>query len=222
MVRYVSSEVLVYQKRPGEAVQTKRGPDLATSIAARERIRIDWLQPVHRVDQPAGGVVLFARSAAVFADLHDQIHAGALQRHYLAVVSGRLDLAAGRLEHALAPGSGNRSVVAAQGHRSVLHYRYLGATRHHHAYMIGMQTGRHHQIRAQFAAVGAPVVGDAKYGARRKRRDGSIALLAYALTFVEPRSLRPMTVRAATPDESLWHDVFALLDATDPAAGCGP
>ena len=220
MIRYLSSEVLVYQKRSGEAVQTKHGPDLATNIAARASLRLDWLQPVHRVDQPASGVVLFARSAAVFADLHNQIHAGALQRCYLAVVSGRLDLATGRLEHTLAPGSGNRSVVAAQGRSSVLHYWYLGATRHHHAYLIRMQTGRHHQIRAQFAAASAPVVGDAKYGARRRRRDGSLALLAYSLAFVEPQSLRPVTVRAAAPEESLWHDVFALLEATDPAAGC--
>lgn len=215
MLRYVSSDVLVYQKRPGEAVQTQQGQDLATRIAAEASLQFDWLQPVHRIDQPVGGLVLFARSAPVFAALHDQIRATTLQRHYLAVVSDRLDATSGQLRHTLAPGRGNRSVVATHGRDSVLHYRYLGATRHHHAYAIQLQTGRHHQVRAQFAAAGAPVVGDAKYGARRKRRDGSIALLAYALRFVEPTGRRPITVRATAPGESLWHDVFALLEASD-------
>jgi 23S rRNA pseudouridine1911/1915/1917 synthase len=81
---------------------------------------------------------------------------------------------------------------------------------------IDLLTGRHHQIRAQFAALGLRVKGDLKYGARRSERGGGIRLHAAALSFPDPEnSCLPITVRADPPVmDRLW-EAFAALAKED-------
>jgi len=86
-----------------------------------------------------------------------------------------------------------------------LHYRIIRSTEHYHLWEIQLITGRHHQIRAQLAAINCPVKGDVKYGARRGNRDRSIHLHAWKLSFTHPTSKQKMTLEAPPPQkDNLW------------------
>jgi 23S rRNA pseudouridine1911/1915/1917 synthase len=69
---------------------------------------------------------------------------------------------------------------------------------------IDLQTGRHHQIRAQLSSIGCPIKGDLKYGFPRSNADGSIHLHARELRFVHPVTLSPVLVVASTPRDPIW------------------
>lgn len=71
-------------------------------------------------------------------------------------------------------------------------------------------TGRHHQIRCQLAAIGHPIKGDLKYGARRSNPDGSISLHARRVEFIHPVSHQSIIVEAPVPEDSLWQQLSAL------------
>ena len=70
---------------------------------------------------------------------------------------------------------------------------------------VELITGRHHQIRAQLAAVGLHIKGDLKYGAKRPNKNGSIHLHARSLTLIHPTKKEEMTFLAPTPDDVIWN-----------------
>ena len=69
---------------------------------------------------------------------------------------------------------------------------------------INLETGRHHQIRCQLAAIGLPIKGDLKYGAKRSNQDGGISLHARKIEFVHPVSKQDIVITAPVPDDKLW------------------
>ena len=98
----------------------------------------------------------------------------------------------------------NRSIILNEEQpdslQSVLHYRTIAQSDHYYL----LETGRHHQIRAQLAAIGCPVKGDVKYGARRNNPDRSIHLHAWKLRFAHPVDHSPVLIEAPLPQEALW------------------
>ena len=92
--------------------------------------------------------------------------------------------------------------------KAVLRYRVVGKGDHYLFLEINLVTGRHHQIRAQLAAVGLHIKGDLKYGAKRSEKDGGIRLHAYSLVFpdtLKARSRRKIKVKAVPPlQDPLW------------------
>ena len=70
---------------------------------------------------------------------------------------------------------------------------------------INLETGRHHQIRAQLATIGSPIKGDLKYGFDRSNKDGSIHLHARKIAFIHPVSKENISLEAPIPDEVIWN-----------------
>ena len=70
---------------------------------------------------------------------------------------------------------------------------------------IDLETGRHHQIRAQLSFIGSPIKGDLKYGASRSNKDGSIHLHARTINFTHPVSKKTITIIAPIPNEVIWN-----------------
>ena len=70
---------------------------------------------------------------------------------------------------------------------------------------INLETGRHHQIRCQLAAIGCPIKGDLKYGFPRSNSDGGIHLHAKKIEFIHPVNHQTITILAPLPEESLWN-----------------
>jgi 23S rRNA pseudouridine1911/1915/1917 synthase len=187
-----------------------------------------YLGLIHRLDQPVEGILAFARTRAAAASLTGQLRAqgdeGGFCKHYYAVLCGVPDCREGRLEdylykQALKNGKHTdyRAVIvnpdtasaesalgeAAKARRAVLEYRILEPNKEQGLALadIRIRTGRFHQIRAQMAHAGLPLLGDLKYGSPEARALAAacgvrnVALCAYSLGFVHPVSGEKMDFR---------------------------
>lgn len=163
-------------------------------------------RPVHRLDRPVGGVMVLARSRVAASLLSQQVQARTFRKEYLAVVEGSLAQKTGTLRDELARDAQKRITYAAPApakdtRTAVLHYRVLGEAEGLSLVHIRLETGRTHQIRAQFSSRGCPLAGDAKYGART---EGSIALWSYRVSFTHPQTGAPMTFSHEPPQRAPW------------------
>jgi 23S rRNA pseudouridine1911/1915/1917 synthase len=166
---------------------------------------------VHRLDRPTSGVVVFAKNEHSAADLSGQFQGRKTQKTYFAIVEKKPEKDTDTLVHFLVQNpSGNKSFIAAEGtlnaKRAEMRYTLKGSSDRYFLLEITLLTGRHHQIRAQLAAVGCPIKGDVKYGARRSNADRSIHLHAAELIFNQPKSGAKLTIKAPLPSENdaLW------------------
>jgi 23S rRNA pseudouridine1911/1915/1917 synthase len=88
--------------------------------------------------------------------------------------------------------------------KAVLHYKHIASSDRYHLLEIDLETGRHHQIRCQLAAVGCPVRGDLKYGFPRSNPNGGISLHARQISFLHPVKQTEINLTAPLPDDSFW------------------
>ena len=89
--------------------------------------------------------------------------------------------------------------------KAILNYQIIKTLDNYMLLEIDLQTGRHHQIRAQLSKIGVPIKGDLKYGAPRSNPDGGISLHARCLEFIHPVSKEQINITAPTPEkDNLW------------------
>ncbi|MBI5914003.1 MAG: RNA pseudouridine synthase [Bacteroidetes bacterium] len=207
-----NNQFIAFNKPPGLAVQADKTGDKSLLQLAEIYCK-SKLYLVHRLDRPATGVVVFAKTKTAIGSLHDQFRERTVQKTYLAVVKDLPPETEGTLRHFLQKNEKtNRSGIADKGDLSELKYRLLGSSDNYHLLEVDLITGRHHQIRAQLAAIGCPIKGDVKYGSRRSNRDRSIHLHAWKISFRHPVSGERTELTAALPDDPVWA-AFKSLDA---------
>ena len=211
LVLYKNNQLIAFNKPNGLPVQADLTKDTALHNLA-EIYTKSKLHLIHRIDRPASGVVLFAKNPKALAFLNDAFKHRKVEKTYLAVVGKLPEKEEGTLVHYLKKqGKSNRSVIVEQGtngsREASLHYRLLGSSERYHLLKVGLQTGRHHQIRVQLGAIGSPIKGDNKYGFRRMNRDRFIHLHAWKLTFTHPTTHQQETVVAPIPKDPVW-DAF--------------
>ena len=214
-ILYRDKDIIVVRKPAGMASQPDRslGMDLVSwlkNTLARQEGSTPEILPVHRLDRPVGGVIVYAGNRTAAAKLSAQLTDGRMQKEYLAVLTGfphggtAIDPPPGspdgtqwlRLEKQLEKEEkGNRSRAAAGGgKKAVLDYRILAEKETESGPLLLAQirllTGRHHQIRVQMAHAGAGLWGDTKYNPAFAGKKGwyDLALFARRLTFKHPRS----------------------------------
>ena len=159
-----------------------------------------FLEAVHRIDKQASGIVLFARTSKALSRLTEQIRNGSCRKIYRALVTGRMPKDEGVLEDWLIHDD-FKAVVASPGSdgakRATLRYRLLETRLDGHSLLeIQLETGRYHQIRAQLAHAGCPIVGDDRYGSRESYKNGAVALQHASLTILHPITKEPITFEA--------------------------
>ncbi len=215
-VVHKSSQLLAFNKPPALAVQTARPGQPSLQALASAYAKRD-LYLVHRIDQPASGLVVFGRHQKKAGQLQRQFAEHKAGRTYLVVVDTPPDVAPGELRHHLVrDGKTNKSTVVGaatpEAKEALLTWEQIGETDRYPILRVKLATGRHHQIRAQLAAVGAPIHGDVKYGARRANADRSIHLHAYQLSLKHPVSGEVIQLRAPVPEgDALWDVVRGLV-----------
>lgn len=216
-VRYLDNHLLVVVKPSGMLAQGDRtgDADLVTLAKAYLKERFDrpgdvFVGLVHRLDRPTSGVMVVARTSKAAGRLSDQFRRRAVEKRYLAVVDGNLAESGERVDGLVKGEGGSVRIVApdhADAQRAALHWRTLAADSGRSLVEVELLTGRKHQIRAQLAAMGAPVLGDFRYGNETPFADGrGIALHAYCLTFDHPTRREPMTFSAPLP--ASWDGLF--------------
>lgn len=153
-----------------------------------------FLEPIHRLDKPVSGLVLFARTSKALERLNAAFREREIEKTYLARVEGWVEKQEGALIHFLKHGSFRAEVVREghpEGKRAELSYKVLERNHQGTLLEIALGTGRYHQIRVQFATIGHPIVGDAKYGSKQTR--DQIALHHYKMVFNHPVTCERLT-----------------------------
>ena len=232
-VIYEDNHIIVVSKQSGEIVQGDKTGDTPLSETVKAYIKEKYAKPgavflgvVHRLDRPVSGLVVFARTSKALSRLNDMFRRGEVHKTYWAVVESEKVKANSQhpspntqhptpddqwqtLEHWLVRNEKQNKSYAydhevPSSKKAVLRYRLLGQGDHYSLVEVQLLTGRHHQIRCQLSAIGCPIKGDLKYGARRSNPDGSISLLARRIEFVHPVSKQPICLEAPLPNHELW------------------
>jgi 23S rRNA pseudouridine1911/1915/1917 synthase len=170
--------------------------------------------PIHFLDRPVSGVILFAVSSKAATRLNELFRDREMNKTYVAVTTAIPKQMEGTLEHWLAKDRDeNRARVvkpgAKDGKKCLLTYRVLAQSGTHSIVEVKPVTGRSHQIRAQMAAIGCPLIGDTKYGAKN-HWEGRVALHAARLEFLHPVGGAPMKLLAPIPNywKEIWPSAF--------------
>lgn len=214
---FQNTACMVINKLAGETVQgTLEGAENLIKKIKNE-IKAEIVQAVHRLDVPVTGCVLIALTkdalsflGTAFADKDSPI-----QKLYWAIIEKPASILpeSGELTHYIETNSKTNKSFAckepAQGRKkATLSYRIVGEGANYLFMEITLHSGRHHQIRAQLAAMGLHIKGDVKYGAKRSEKSGGIRLHARALSFPNPlKKSEIITVIAKPPVmDNLWLD----------------
>lgn len=208
LVLYKNNQLIALNKPAGVGVQPDKTEEKAL-VDIAEIYTKSTLHMIHRLDRPASGVILFAKNKKALAALNQQFKDRAIEKVYLAVVKQAPTPAEGTLEHyTYKDARKNKSIAKEEpgknSKRAELSYRTIGQSDNYTLLEVKLLTGRHHQIRAQLAAIGSPIKGDVKYGARRGNKDRSIQLHAWKLRFQHPVSGDMETLTAPVPEEPIW------------------
>lgn len=165
----------------------------------------------HRLDRPTSGVLLLSKTSKALTRLNKMFQSKSdIQKTYWVVVDKKPAILEQRLEHFMVRNTKQNKSYAYDNSRpdskkAALTYRYLSSSQKFHLLEVDLHTGRHHQIRAQLAAIGLHIKGDLKYGASRSNRDGGIHLHARKLSFLHPVTKDATTIIAPTPDDAVWN-----------------
>jgi tRNA pseudouridine32 synthase/23S rRNA pseudouridine746 synthase len=204
-VMFEDDALLVVDKPAGLLAVPGRGADKQDCLWSRVQGRWPDALIVHRLDMATSGLMLFARGAAMQRHLSRDFAARRIDKHYIAVVDGRMPSPQGCVELPLAadwPRRPMQRVDVARGKPSRTDWQVIGLDPTHQATRLALQplTGRTHQLRVHLSAIGHPILGDALY-APPNVRDRSARLLLHAcgLSLAHPVSGEALQLRCEAP-----------------------
>ncbi len=219
-VLYEDNHIIVVNKRCGDLVQGDKTGDAPLSELVKAYLKEKYNKPgkvylgvVHRLDRPTSGVVLFAKTSKALPRLNKLFAAHQTEKIYWALVKKAPPKQADTLVHYLLRRPKNNKSYAhikpTEGaKKAILHYKVIQQLTNYYLLEIKLETGRHHQIRCQLAAIGCPIKGDLKYGFARSNPDGGISLHARQLSLFHPVKKEPLSITAPVPnDDKLWQAI---------------
>lgn len=222
-ILYADNHLIAVLKYPGDLVQGDSTGDTSLADEVKAYIKHKYNKPgevylgiVHRIDRPVGGVVLFARTSKAASRLSNAIRERTWDKTYLAITEKWNAADSGKLiDHLRKNAKQNKSYKveanSSGGKEARLAYDLIGHLDNYSLLKVKLETGRHHQIRAQLSLASSPIRGDLKYGARRSNKDGSIDLLAWRLKFMHPVQKEEVLIEVPIP--SSWpKEVHSILE----------
>jgi len=215
-ILFEDNHLIVINKKPSEIVQGDKTGDKTMPDTIKEYLKVKYNKPgnvfcgvIHRLDRPTSGAVVFARTSKGLERMNAQFREKETNKVYWAIVEQKPEKPVGSLVHFLKKNeTKNKSFVTDSekggAKEAKLTYQLIASSERYHLLEITLETGRHHQIRAQLAAIGCFIKGDIKYGAKRSNEDGSICLHARRLTINHPVTKEVLTFTADTPNSAIW------------------
>ncbi len=195
---YEDNHLLAVNKQCGDLVQPDPSGESALEDQVKAFIKVRDSKPgdvflgvAHRIDRPVSGVVLFAKTSKALVRLNEMIRNRTIEKRYWAIVERSPAESEGELIHHISRDpKQNKSRATTNPTKTSkearLKYKVLNRGTNYTLIEVELITGRHHQIRAQLSAIGTPIKGDLKYGARRSNPNGGISLHSRQMSFVHP------------------------------------
>lgn len=215
-ILYEDNHIIIVNKRSSDLVQGDGTGDESLDNIVRSYIKEKYKKPgdvflgvVHRLDRPVSGCVVYARTSKALTRLSELFRTREVKKTYWAIVTDRPPAEDGVLSNWLKKNEKqNKSYVydkEVKGSKlAELSYTVLARSEKYYLLEVDLQTGRHHQIRAQLAAAKCPVKGDLKYGAPRSNEGGGISLHSRRVTFIHPVKNEEISVTAPLPEDRIW------------------
>lgn len=228
-ILFEDNHLLVAEKPVNTPSQADESGDPDLLSILKEDIKQRYQKPgqvylglVHRLDRPVGGVMVFAKTSKAASRLSAQIRSGEFKKTYLAVLYGTPPVSQGTLRHFLLKDSRMNKVTVvdfreAGSKEAVLDYEILCVHDQMTLARINLQTGRSHQIRVQFAAIGHPLYGDQKYGPAYSKPGQQIALWSTQICCKHPTKNEAAVFLSIPPYKHPW----SLFDLNAIAQGFG-
>lgn len=194
-ILYEDNHVIVVVKPFNVLSQSDNTKDLDMLTIVKEYIKEKYNKPgnvylglVHRLDRPTMGVMVFAKTSKAASRLSEQVRKNTFQKKYVAIVNGILSKKEDTFVDYLEKLDNGNTIVTDENHGkySELSYKVLKEDKVNNLSLvdISLKTGRHHQIRVQFASRGYPLLGDSRYSENREKYQ--LCLVAYSLNFNHP------------------------------------
>ena len=203
-ILYEDNHIIVVVKKPGIPTQEDKTGDKDMLTIVKEYIKEKYNKPgnvylglVHRLDRMVGGVMVFAKTSKAASRISEYIRQKNVKKRYLAVVNGTLPVSDQKVElrnylvknerlnmSRVVDSTTKGSKEAILEYKVLKNFTYNG--KDYSLVDIDLHTGRHHQIRLQFAHIGHPLYGDVKYGQKVNKVGQNLALFSYYLSFFHP------------------------------------
>lgn len=216
-VLFEDNHLLIINKKVGQLVQGDKTGDESLLDSIKKWIKEKDQKPgnvflglVHRIDRPTSGLVIYAKTSKALSRLTQMVKNREIRKTYWAVVAKEMLPASQRLVHFLKKNEKNNKAIvfpkATEGAKeAILSYQTVKTLDRYLLLEVDLETGRHHQIRAQLSKIGIPIKGDLKYGAPRSNPDGGISLHARKLEFVHPVTKETIEITAPVPkNDKVW------------------
>ena len=215
-ILHEDNSVLVVVKPQNIPSQADASGDLDLLTLLKQYVKEKYDKPgnvylglVHRLDRPTGGVMVFAKNSKSAERLSKQIVDGEMSKNYLTTVLGAPKEKKGTLVNYLKKNALTNTVYVAtvgdhNAKRAELSYEVLETQQDVSLVKVQLGTGRSHQIRVQFSAIGSPVFGDVRYGGDALQKGSNLALWAYRLEFSHPITRERMVFVAYPPEIEPW------------------
>jgi|TARA_R110002096_G_scaffold435115_2_gene659397 23S rRNA pseudouridine1911/1915/1917 synthase len=215
-VIFEDNHLLVVNKSAGILVQGDKTGDKTLTDLCKTYIANKYnkpgavfLHPVHRLDRPVSGVVVFARTSKALERMTALFRKREVHKVYWALVKRKPREETGKLTHWLVKNPEKNITTAydkevPESKKSEMTYKRLGKLNDHWLLELRPVTGRPHQLRVQLASMDCPIRGDVKYGFPKPNPDASINLHAFHLVFIHPIKKEKLFLRAALPEEPFW------------------
>ena len=216
-VLHEDNHLIIINKKAGDIVQGDKTGDKPLSDIVKDFIKRKYNKPgevflgvVHRLDRPTTGIVVFAKTSKALTRLNAMLQKHEINKTNWAITEQKPKQKQSTLEHILRKNPKNNksswhSINVDGSKKAILHYNNIHDLDNYHLLEIGLETGRHHQIRCQLSAIGCTIKGDLKYGAKRPNKDKSIHLHSRKISFTHPVSKELIEKTAPCPKEdALW------------------
>ncbi len=222
-ILFEDNHLIAVNKHTGQLVQGDRTGDISLDRLLRQYIKEKYNKPgdvflgvVHRIDRPASGVVVFARTSKALSRMNDLFRDKHIHKTYWCIVKKMPQPEEATLRHYLIKKESRNKSYAyvrtqAGAKEAIMDYRLILRSGNYSLLEVILHTGRHHQIRCQLAKIGSPIRGDIKYGYHVPNKDAGISLHARSLEFIHPVKKEPVILNAPVPGDPLWKTLSSGL-----------